>query len=538
MEQEQVTEHAEKNKPDLRTIITRTIYILGSILLFVFALDLMVSSLQQLGGVVTGAIIRATSNPFTALFIGLLITALIQSSSTSTALVVALVASNMITPASAIPIIMGANIGTTITSTIVSLGFINKKKEFRRAVSAGTYHDLLNILTVIILFPLEYSYGFLSTLSQSLAAYVEPLSESGENTLIPGFALFGPVVQPIINQVGNGVITAILAFILLFVSILIFRKLISELLLSASPEKLSRFFFRSQFKGFAWGLLATAAIRSSTITTSVVVPIVAKKIAPLQKVAPFILGANIGTTITAFIAALLNAGSTSAISIAIVHILFNLLGALIFFPLPIMRKIPIFLSQQLGRLTNKFRLSGLLYILLVFFIIPFGLIYLSQINIREISATYITTDNFDKKTAHVTVSRISQNRGAGEWLTYLDTADVPNRSPDRIQAVYRRDRFLVIDNETYLFNDPAFCWNGENELGRFRMCIDQIIPQFRLASGQVIDSVSIFTQKFIDQPDSLEYITYLNLEKALLVKRIVRTRDSEEDLVIISYTEK
>ena len=70
---------------------------------------------------------------------------------------------------SAVPIIMGANIGTTITSTIVSLGFISKKKEFRRAVAAGTYHDFFNILTAAILFPLEYYYGFLSSISVWIA---------------------------------------------------------------------------------------------------------------------------------------------------------------------------------------------------------------------------------------------------------------------------------------------------------------------------------------------------------------------------------
>ena len=88
----------------------------------------MISSLQKLGGDAIQIIIQATSNPFTGLFIGLLVTALIQSSSATTASIVALVASGSITVQSAVPIIMGANVGTTITSTIVSLGFIQKKQ--------------------------------------------------------------------------------------------------------------------------------------------------------------------------------------------------------------------------------------------------------------------------------------------------------------------------------------------------------------------------------------------------------------------------
>ena len=115
--------------------VRNTFYVIGMLLLFLFALDLMVASLQHMGKNVVETIIMATSNPFTGLFIGLLVTAMIQSSSATTSIVVALVASGSITLESAVPIIMGANVGTTITSTIVSLGFINKKKEFRRAAA-------------------------------------------------------------------------------------------------------------------------------------------------------------------------------------------------------------------------------------------------------------------------------------------------------------------------------------------------------------------------------------------------------------------
>jgi solute carrier family 34 (sodium-dependent phosphate cotransporter) len=160
------------------------LYILGAFLLFLFSLDLMTSSLQHIGKDVAETILSATSNPFTGLFIGLLITAMLQSSSTTTSLVVALVASGSITLQSAIPIIMGANIGTTITSTIVSLGFISKKKEFRRAVAAGTYHDFFNILTTIALFPLEYY-------PRGFPAFLYPPFLSRQNILFltPGLGL-------------------------------------------------------------------------------------------------------------------------------------------------------------------------------------------------------------------------------------------------------------------------------------------------------------------------------------------------------------
>src|SRR5687767_6494290 len=143
------------NPSENRTASQRTLSLVfligGSILLFLFSLDLMVSSLRHLGGDTARSVIEATENPFTALFVGLLVTALIQSSSTTTALTVAMVASGAISFQSAIPVIMGANVGTTITSTIVSLGFINKKKEFKRAVASGTYHCFFNLLTLFVL---------------------------------------------------------------------------------------------------------------------------------------------------------------------------------------------------------------------------------------------------------------------------------------------------------------------------------------------------------------------------------------------------
>lgn len=368
-----------KHKPELWSTIKVVLYILGALLLFLFALDLMISSLQHLGKNIVETVIQATSNPFTGLFIGLLITAMIQSSSTTTSLVVAMVASGSFTIQSAIPIIMGANVGTTITSTIVSLGFINKKKEFKRAVAAGSYHCFFNLLTVILLFPLEYYYGFLSSLSERVAAYFfTPSSVTVPHEAGHFWSGFDPVVNFLVDIVPHGFILIVLSFFLLFVSILLFRKIISDLLKAKSPESFSRFFFKNQLKSFGWGILTTAAIRSSTITTSVVVPIVANRIADLRQAAPFIMGANVGTTITAFIAAMLNSNTSGAISIAIAHFLFNLIGVLIFFPIPFLRSIPITLASKLGWLAIKFRVTIFVFILITFFLLPFILIYLNQ----------------------------------------------------------------------------------------------------------------------------------------------------------------
>ncbi|MEJ0057408.1 MAG: hypothetical protein WDN75_18175 [Bacteroidota bacterium] len=174
---------------------------------------------------------------------------------------------------------MGANIGTTITSTIVSLGFLPKKKEFRRAVAAGTYHDFFNILTAFILFPLEYYFQFLSHLSQEIATtfFKQPVEKVQGNFSLVGGG-FVEVTDWLVNSIGNGFILIIISLVLLFGSILFFRKVLTNLLGFGSRERFQRFFFDRPLKSFAWGVLTTAAIRSSSVTTSLVVPLVAKKV--------------------------------------------------------------------------------------------------------------------------------------------------------------------------------------------------------------------------------------------------------------------
>jgi sodium-dependent phosphate cotransporter len=106
-------------------------------------------------------LIATTTNPLVGLFIGILATSIIQSSSSTTSIVVGLVAGGALNVANAIPIVMGANIGTSVTNLLVSLTQIRRDLEFRRALSAAIVHDFFNILAVIVIFPLQYFTNFL-----------------------------------------------------------------------------------------------------------------------------------------------------------------------------------------------------------------------------------------------------------------------------------------------------------------------------------------------------------------------------------------
>lgn len=347
------------------------------LIVFLFSIDLLTSSLGHLGRESVMPMLSLTSNPFIGLFIGLLATAILQSSSTTTSMIVAMVASGSMDISSAVPIVMGANIGTTITSDLVSLSFIAKKTEFRRAISTATSHDFFNIILTIILFPLQYFYGFLTKISVMLT---ESLSLS---SLVPGkhygvLSYFNNMFSSeyIYNLIDNKVLSLIISGLLLFASIKVLSRIISTLLIGTSRAEFQRFTFKNAYKSFTWGTLITATVQSSSVTTSLIVPLVSTGRVKTKDAFPFIMGANIGTTLTALIAALFK--TEAAISLAFAHLLFNLIGVMIFLPIKALRNIPVNIGKKLGVMTLKYRIIGFIYILITFFLLPFTLIFLSK----------------------------------------------------------------------------------------------------------------------------------------------------------------
>jgi sodium-dependent phosphate cotransporter len=343
-----------------------------NIFLFLLAIDFIGYSFRLLNKDIADSIINLTANPFISLFIGLLITAIIQSSSTSTSMIVAIVASGSIEFSDAIPMIMGANIGTTLTSTLVSLSFITNRDEFRKAIGAGVVHDFFNILVVAILFPLEYNYGVLTNLSSAASNFILGADYVAQNTEFRYFLFTKPIVLFIGDLVPYPVVLAISSFVMLAIAVKFLSKTLYKTITGGSREFLQKYFFGSPYRSFFWGIVFTAGVQSSSVTTSVIVPFVATRKISLKQSFTFILGANIGTTITALIAALFK--SEAAVSIALVHLFFNLIGVLIFLPFPIIRNIPVRMAESFGKLAMKFRIAGFVYIIVTFFLIPFILI--------------------------------------------------------------------------------------------------------------------------------------------------------------------
>lgn len=351
-------------------VLLNVLSLLALLYLFILSIAMMGAAFKLFGKGFATQLIATTSDPFVGLLIGILATSVIQSSSTTTSLVVGLVGANALTISNAIPIVMGSNIGTSITNTIVSLGHVSKSNEFRRAFAASTVHDFFNLISVFIMFPLQLSTNFLGISAGLLADVFKDFG--GLKSVSPIKLITKPTIDFLEAITHNsGVIILILSFLFLFLSLRYLTKVLKSLVLNRLEALFNKYIFKTAVRSFLFGIIMTVLVQSSSITTSIAVPLVGAGILTIHQIFPYTLGSNIGTTITAILASLAT-GDLSAVTVAFAHLLFNVFGVAILFPL---KRIPIFLAESLAELSVKNRLIPLGYISLVFFIIPFLLIY-------------------------------------------------------------------------------------------------------------------------------------------------------------------
>ncbi|MBE0541798.1 MAG: Na/Pi symporter [Verrucomicrobia bacterium] len=352
--------------------LAKCLGIVACLYLFIVGIGGMGESFQLFGKGFSEQILQTTASPFVGLFIGILATSLVQSSSTTTSIIVGMVAGGAISIEGAIPMVMGANIGTTITNTIVSLGHLTRAAELRRAFAAATVHDFFNVLTVLVLFPLELLTGMLAKSARLLEGLFQA---SGGMTLAnPLQAATKPVLEFLSALMKNHpmlllVFSAVLTFAMLAAIVKLLRSLVLKKVESFFDEHL----FKNAGRAMLFGLLLTVAVQSSSVTTSLIVPLAGAGLLRLRQIFPYTLGANVGTTVTAMLAALAT-GKPEAVTVAFAHLLFNLFGILLIWPVPWIRQIPIRLAEGLAELSVRHRYIALLYVLLIFFVIPLALI--------------------------------------------------------------------------------------------------------------------------------------------------------------------
>jgi len=344
---------------------------------FLVAIKLMGGGIAMMGKETSKGLFSGVSNPFAGLGLGVLATVLVQSSSTTTSTIVSLVGSGVLTVRSAVPMIMGANIGTTVTNTLVSVGHVRRSQEFERALAAATVHDFFNVLCVSLLLPLELMTGFLSKTATSLtdvlivsdgATYKSPIKKAVKaafNVVVDALEGLGLSGTPLAITVG------LLGVALTFLCLIFITRNMRVMISSRLERVINNALGKGGWIGILIGIMVTISVQSSSITTSLLVPMCAAGVLTLENAFPIMLGANIGTTVTALLASLA-ADSSAGLTIALVHTLFNLVGVVVFYPFPRLRRIPIQLARLLATKASRRPAWLLVYVGVVFILIPLG----------------------------------------------------------------------------------------------------------------------------------------------------------------------
>jgi sodium-dependent phosphate cotransporter len=408
---------------------------------FLFGLDLLGSGAKVMSGCKAGELFGDDTNPIAGLMVGILATVLLQSSSTTTSIIVSLTGS-AISVKQGIYMVMGANIGTSVTNTIVAMGQMGDGDQLERAFSGATVHDMFNFMVVAILLPIEVVTGYLFYFTKALVKNADPekgekwegpikklVAPLGKKIIIPNKSLIKKIADNANNadcSVGGGfypiqcdpgtptygscnrtgliacdkktgdcpaffsrdntssddkVAGGVIFFIsicILFFCLIMLVAILQKMLLGMSTRIVYKATDVNGYIAIAIGAAITMLVQSSSITTSTLTPLVGMGVIRLEQMYPLTLGANIGTTGTALLAALVSEG-TAPLQVALAHLFFNISGIAIFYPIPFMRRIPLYCARQLGKATRVWRGFPILYIAVMFVLVPMIFLGLSAL---------------------------------------------------------------------------------------------------------------------------------------------------------------
>jgi sodium-dependent phosphate cotransporter len=357
----------------------RLVLVLALLYLFLAGVKGLESGIRALGSGFTDSLFEGVSNPLAGLFVGILATVLVQSSSVTTATIVGLVGAGTLTVEVAVPMVMGANIGTTVTNTLASMGYLRRSAEFRRAFAGATMHDFFNLLAVAVLLPLEIATKLLSRTATWLGESLRGSAATGigeaDSPLKALIKLPVEAVERILDALNagdtaTGVVLLIAGLAMIFAALAAITRNMRLLLLGRIERSMNALLGRGAgLPAMAIGLVITVAVQSSSITTSVLVPMIAAGVLTLRNAFPVTLGANLGTTVTGLLASLAT-DRPEGLAIALAHTLFNGIGMLVIYPFPKVRYVPVVLAERLAAAAEIRKSMVLAYVLVTFVLVP------------------------------------------------------------------------------------------------------------------------------------------------------------------------
>ena len=376
---------AEDVQLTVRTKVLGWCGVAGLIYLLICAVSIISGGFAGLGTDTAHTMFAFAANPWVGLSVGVLGTVLIQSSTTTTAITVSAVGSGALPIQGAIPIIIGANVGTTVTTSLVALTFIGNRAEFRRALGASTVHDFYNWLALLIFFPIELIWHPLQRISGALtdALYgtgwlpnpahfnvIRAVTRPVEHAVIQATSHLGSTLGPVLTIViGAGLILLAVRYL---------GKLLKVLMVGRARDVLIKAVGRNPYLAMASGMGVTVVTQSSTITTSVLVPFAGAGILTPAQVYPVVVGSNLGTTFTVVFAAFAVVGQDAKIGLqaAFVHLIYNLFAIIVIYVIPLLRPVPLLCAENLARVASERRWVLAVYIGTVFIAMPASVIVL------------------------------------------------------------------------------------------------------------------------------------------------------------------
>ena len=366
----------------------RVLVVVLLLFLFLTGVKGLGDGFKLLGQDLLDSFFRATANPFVALMIGILATTLVQSSSVSTSMIVGLVAApeNPLPIENAIPMVMGTNIGTTVTNTVVSLAHMTRRDEFQRAFAVATCHDFFNFLTVAVLLPLELATGLGRRVATALSGLVSGMGGVDYDSPLKGAISAGVaplhwLAEALVESgPSRGAFIAIGSALVIIAALVMLVRVMRAAMQSRIESNVSLFLGRHAVLAILFGAIATVMVQSSSITTSLLVPLAGAGLITLNQAFPVTLGANVGTTVTALLASMAVSGANAqaGIIIALVHLLFNVTGIVMIYPIPAVREIPLGLARWFAGVARRSRGWAVVYIVVLFYGLPSLFAFLSQ----------------------------------------------------------------------------------------------------------------------------------------------------------------
>ncbi|TMW69044.1 hypothetical protein Poli38472_001200 [Pythium oligandrum] len=388
--------------------IIYTVLSLAALYFFMVAVTLIGGGFTLALGCEAKGAFDFANNPVAGLMVGTIATALLHSSGTVTSIVVALVGAGGMTIRQGVYVIMGANIGTCVTCIMVAFGQVGDRARFQRAMAAATVHDMYNIWSVIIMFPLEVIAHPLEELSKAMAnaktdsgafkspvdAIVNPLTDkilvvdkssiykvaTGDKLCAdyPSFIKKGAFKGTSMSDTSVGIIVVVIGFCVLVCALLTLVKMLAKVFMGPTKKIIGKLLNYNGYINILVGTAITFAVHSSTVVTSTLTPMAGLGVITLEQVYPLVIGANLGTTGTALLAALVT-GKSDSVAIALVHFWFNIFGIFLFYPIPITRK-PIYSwANALARWSAAWPMSAIIFLLVLFIVAPgilLGLVYM------------------------------------------------------------------------------------------------------------------------------------------------------------------